>query len=76
MKNRKEKIMVRLEDLRSLMAESGMTMTAIAEKSGITRGTLYNKLDGKGEFKVSEIVSLCKTLRISDSKRNHIFFNA
>ena len=67
--------MVRLEVLKDRMDDSGMTMTAIANKSGISRVTLYNKLDGRGEFKVSEISALCRVLHMSDLERDSIFFN-
>ena len=67
--------MVRLGTLREMIDDSGMTMTAIAQKSGILRETLYNRLDGRGEFKVSEISALCKALHMSDRERDSIFFN-
>ena len=67
--------MVRLGTLREMIDDSGMTMTAIAQKSGILRETLYNRLDGRGEFKVSEISALCKVLHMSDRERDSIFFN-
>ena len=53
-----------------------MTMVAIAQKSGITRETLYNKLKGQGEFKASEIVGLTKALRLSTEARDAIFFDS
>ena len=67
--------MVQLESLKSLVDYSGMTMTAIAQRLGMSRATLYKKLDGKTEFKVSEIVSLCKVLHLSDKERDLIFFS-
>lgn len=67
--------MVNLEALKNRVEDSGMSMTAIAEKSGILRETLYNRLGGKGEFKASEILSLSEVLHLSDCERNTIFFN-
>jgi DNA-binding phage protein len=52
-----------------------MTMVAVAEKSGILRETLYNKLRGTSEFKASEITNLSKVLRLSTKERDDIFFN-
>lgn len=52
-----------------------MTVKAIAEKSGILRETLYNRLKGNGEFTASEIVSLTKVLNLSISERDKIFLN-
>lgn len=61
------------ELLREKMNESGMTVKAVAEKSGILRETLYNRLKGNGEFTASEIVSLSSVLRLSVSERDEIF---
>ena len=68
--------MVKLDMLRNRMDNSGMTMTAIAKMCGMSRTSLYKKLDGKCEFKVSEIVNLCKALHMTDSERNNIFFKS
>ena len=65
--------MPNIEALRSKMDESGMTVVAIAKKSGILKATLYNRLKGAGEFTASEIVSLSNVLRLSDEERNEIF---
>ena len=59
--------------LRKRMDESGMTVKAIAEKSGMLRETLYNRLKGTGEFTASEIVSLSNTLHLTVSERDAIF---
>ena len=60
--------------LRGKMDDSGMTMTAIASKSGILRETLYNRLNGKGDFTASEMMGLAKTLNLSNQERDEIFF--
>ena len=52
--------MANIDYLRSKMDESRMTVVAIAEKSGILRETLYNRLNGKRDFTASEIVGLDK----------------
>lgn len=61
--------------LKSKIEESGMTVKAVAEKSGILRETFYNKLRGSGEFTASEIVALTRTLRLTRSERDQIFLN-
>ena len=66
--------MTNVELLRSIMDESGMTVVAIAEKSGILRETLYNRMAGKGEFKASEIQVLTQVLRLTRKERDDIFF--
>lgn len=60
--------------LRDKISDSGMTMVAISQKSGILRETLYNRLNGKGEFNASEMVALSRVLNLSNSERDAIFF--
>lgn len=55
------------------IAESGMTMTSIAKKTGILKATLYNRLNEKGEFKASEIVALTEVLHLTKAERDQIF---
>lgn len=54
------------------MSDSGMTVTAIADKSGICRETLYNRMKN-GDFYASEISALTKTLRLTRKERDDIF---
>lgn len=56
------------------ISESGMTITFIARKIGITREGFYKKLNNETEFKASEIVILQSLLRLSNKKRDEIFF--
>lgn len=67
--------MTDIELLLSIIKQSGMTMVAISEKSGIERATLYNRLKRKGEFTGSEIVSLSNVLHLSKSQRDKIFLS-
>lgn len=67
--------MTDIELLLSKIKESGMTMIAIAEKSGIDRATIYNRLKGKGEFTASEIVNLSSVLHLSKADRDKIFLS-
>ena len=64
-----------LELLQKRIGDSGMTVTAIAKKTGILRETIYNRLKGIGEFKASEITSLTKVLGLSTKERDEIFFD-
>lgn len=63
-----------MAELRRKIDQSGMTMTAVAEKIGVSRETLYNKLSGESEFKASEIVSLTRVLRLEKTEQDDIFF--
>lgn len=53
--------------------DSGMTVTFVAEKAGILRETLYNRMK-TGDFKLSEICALSQVLRLSKDERDKIFF--
>lgn len=53
---------------------SCFTKSEIAEKLGLTRQSFYNKLNGKREFKVSEIQMLAQVLNLSEVEKNNIFF--
>lgn len=60
--------------LKEKIADSGMTMVAVAKQANIGRVTLYNRLNGKGEFTASEILGLTKALNLSKTDREKIFF--
>ena len=64
--------MANVELLKEKMSDSGMTVSAIADKSGILRETLYNRMKS-GNFYASEILALTKVLRISRKERDEIF---
>ena len=66
--------MTDFELLKEKIKDSGMTMVAIAKKSGILRATLYNRLNGVGDFTASEMLALSDVLRLSNKERNAIFF--
>ncbi len=66
--------MTDFELLKTKIKESGITMVAIAKKSGILRETLYNRLNGVGDFTASEMVAISQTLGLSDEERDAIFF--
>lgn len=65
-------ILANVELLKKKMEESGMTVSAIADKSGILRETLYNRMK-TGNFYASEIVSLTRVLRLTRKERDEIF---
>lgn len=60
--------------LKERIDDSGMTMVAIARKARISRVTLYNRLNGTGEFTAPEIVGLTNALNLSKADREKIFF--
>lgn len=67
--------MVKIEVLKSKIKDSGMTMTAISAQSGILRETLYNRLNGIGDFTASEITAMTRVLHLSRTERDEIFLS-
>ena len=67
--------MVKIDLLKDKIEKSGMTMTAISSKAGMLRETLYNRLNGKGDFTASEITALTKTLHLTKNERDEIFLS-
>ena len=67
--------MVRLDALKTQIDTSGLKMQSIAEKLGMSRASLWKKLSGRVEFKVSEITEICKVLNLSNDERDSIFFS-
>ena len=59
--------------LKRTIAEMGIPISFIADKLGITREGLYNKLNGETEFKASEIVKLSGLLKLTKKERDQIF---
>ncbi len=63
-----------MKDLRAKIEESGITITKLAEKLGLSREGLYLKLNGTTEFKASEIVLLREILRLTKEEQERFFF--
>ena len=59
--------------LKKYIESSGYSMVFIAEKTGILRETLYNRMK-TGDFKLSEIQALSRVLNLSRDERDEIFF--
>lgn len=68
--------MVDVDLLMKLISESGMKISAVCEKSGIERRTLWNRLsNGKSYlFNVREIEGLSKTLHMNADMVQKVFF--
>ena len=62
------------EMLNAKLEASGLNRSEIAERLGLTRQGLYNKLNGTNEFKSSEIKLLSEILMLSPQERDYIFF--
>lgn len=62
------------ELLTATINRSNISKGDIAEKLGLTRQGLHNKLTGVREFKVSEINALSAMLNLSIAEKEAIFF--
>lgn len=61
--------------LRGKIESSGLKLSFICDKLGISYTTLQRKIDGKAEFSASEMLSMCDLLGIKDiSEQRSIFF--
>lgn len=67
--------MVNIELLKQKIEESGYTVKYIAQSIGITRESLYNKMNRKTEFSAREIVMVTSLLKLNRDERDQIFFN-
>ena len=63
-----------LDYLKSKINEINIPITAIAEKMGISRQSLYLKLDGQRDFRASEMEKMCEILRLTNEEKSCIFF--
>lgn len=66
--------MVDHEALQARVKESGIPISFIARKMGVTRPTLVNKLKGKTDFTAADIISISETLRLTRDERDALFF--
>lgn len=48
------------------MREKGLTQAMVAKWLGLSAQAFSNKINGKTDFKLSELEALCKILEISD----------
>ncbi len=66
--------MTDVELLNEVIEKSGLKISFIAKKLGITRAGFYKKLKNEAEFKASEILILQEVLNLSNLIRDKIFF--
>ena len=65
--------MANMDLLRKKIDNSGISISHISRQMGISRETVYNKLNS-GDFKVSEAVTLAHILKLSKKDIEQIFF--
>lgn len=62
------------ELLKKAIEENGIKLTALADKMGISRQSLYFKLKGERAFNQGEMMSIKRILNLSDRQFMSIFF--
>lgn len=62
--------------LRRRMAVKGWTQKALADRIGINRASLCQKLNGRVPFKIPEIAAICIVLEIHADEISLYFFTA
>lgn len=60
--------------LKKVISDLGVPITTLAKKCGLTPQGFYPKLEGKTEFKQTEIAALKEALRLTPEERDRIFF--
>lgn len=67
--------MTNTELLRDLISRSGLKLEYLANKCGITRQSLSNKITNRNIFTAEEISVLCRELKIGSlTEKERIFF--
>ena len=59
-------------NLRSELANKGITQVALANMLGVTEKTLQNKLNGKTEFTITESLYICHNV-LPEFNLNYLF---
>ncbi len=54
-----------LENIKKLVNESGLKRNYVARVLNMKYDTFRRKLNGETEFKISEVINLCKLLNIN-----------
>lgn len=61
--------------LKAAIAERGLTIRRLSEISGIDIQLLYLSVQGKREFRISEVKKITKALGLDTKERDAIFYD-
>ena len=64
------------EKLKKFIADSGFKRSHLADKLGISSASLWNKLNGKTDFTVTESMALKELLGMTESEYMSLFFDS
>ena len=76
METRKEGNMTNSNKLKGRIVEMGYTITGFSDAAKISRPCFRNKINGRSEFKASEIERICNLLEISYTEISDYFFTS
>lgn len=60
-------------DLNAEIARCGLSIPQLAERMGISKKTLYSRMQGKTDFSQSEMTQIVQILKLTDKKILDIF---
>ena len=66
---------MKVNELRAAVVRAGMSMEMFAKKLGISKKSLYSRLNGNVEFELDELRRAKKTLALSNEAFMDIFFD-
>ena len=69
----REKIL-KFNKLKGKMREKGITYTTLGKGIGKTERTIYNKINGKTQWRVTEIDKIIEILQLTFTEASEIFF--
>lgn len=73
--NKKEVIYLKLNILKDIIKEKGFRLDFIAKQLKLSTYGFSLKLNGKNEFKWSEIEKIVELLKLNEKEKKKIFFN-
>lgn len=65
--------MCNIQRLQKKIKYEGLKLTVLSYKLGISRTTLWSRLNGHSEFTDAEIKDICRLLRLNEKERFEIF---
>ena len=65
---------MRINKLKAVMAEKGVSQRALAQMTNMNRNTLAGKMSGRRPFNIDEASLICKVLEITDPKEQVLIF--
>lgn len=65
--------MVNLSLLKRYIEYSGIKLSVLSYKIGVSRTTLWSRLRGDSEFTKEELKDICMVLKLNEKERKNIF---